>query len=118
MLNTSVTDTVHNAKQQLAAMIASTTQDNDRIRRAQMNPVLGGVVIEGEQLVEIVGDLRDRFGKLGPIGRREPAHGVEGMSFVLGIPDLRERLFRPRMRAVGQRPEHVRDLVELMPTSA
>jgi hypothetical protein len=90
----------------------------DGIRRAQMNPVLGGVVIEGEQLVEIVGDLRDRFGKLGPIGRREPAHGVEGMSFVLGIPDLRERLFRPRMRAVGQRPEHVRDLVELMPTSA
>ena len=62
----------------------------DRIRRAQMNPVFGGVVIEGEQLVKIVGDLRDRFGKLGPVGCREPAHGVEGMSFVLSVPDLRD----------------------------
>jgi hypothetical protein len=30
MLNTSVTDTIHNAKQQLTAMIVSTTQDNNR----------------------------------------------------------------------------------------
>ena len=32
----------------------------DRVRGAQVDPVLGGVVVEREQLVEVVGDLRDR----------------------------------------------------------
>src|SRR3954464_7123826 len=31
----------------------------DRVRGAQVDPVLGGVVVEREQLVEVVGDLRD-----------------------------------------------------------
>jgi hypothetical protein len=31
-----------------------------------MLPVLGGVVVERQQLVEIVGDLRGRFGNFAP----------------------------------------------------
>jgi hypothetical protein len=38
----------------------------DGIRGAQVNPVGSWVVVEREQLVDIVGDLRDRLGKLRP----------------------------------------------------
>src|SRR3954451_7913215 len=31
----------------------------DRVRGTQMDPVLGGVVVEREELVEVVGDLGD-----------------------------------------------------------
>lgn len=37
-------------------------------------PVLGRVVIEGEQLVLVVGDLRGRLGELGPVGTLEGLH--------------------------------------------
>jgi hypothetical protein len=97
MLNTSVTDTVHNAKQQLTAMIASTTQDNDGIRGAQVDPMLGWEVIEREQLIEVVGELLGGLGELRPVGGPELRGGVEGMVFVLGVPDLGERLLRSGM---------------------
>jgi hypothetical protein len=32
---------------------------------------------------------------------------------VFGVPDLGQRLLRPEMRRLGERPEHVRDLVGL-----
>jgi hypothetical protein len=34
----------------------------DRVRGARVDPVFGWVVVEREQLVEIIGDLGDRFG--------------------------------------------------------
>jgi hypothetical protein len=60
MLNTSVTDTVHNTKQQLTAMIASTTQDNDGVVRPDLAPEFLGERGECEQVgsggVEVLGD--------------------------------------------------------------
>src|SRR6476620_4891193 len=38
------------------------TPDNDGVRSSQMHPMLGGEVIEGQQVVEVVGDLGDRLG--------------------------------------------------------
>ena len=52
MLNRYVTNTVHIAKQQLTALIIPTAQDNDRVRGAQVNPVLGGIVVERQQLLD------------------------------------------------------------------
>src|SRR3982751_265140 len=37
------------------------------IRGPQMHPVLGGVVVELQQHVEVVGDLRDGLGPLGAV---------------------------------------------------
>src|SRR5262249_24843080 len=54
-----VGDTVHDASAQATAMIHSRTQDNHRVGGPQVHPVLGGVVVEGEQLAEVVSDLRD-----------------------------------------------------------
>jgi hypothetical protein len=51
----------------------------DGVRGAEMDPVLGREVEEREQLVEIVGDLRDGFAELGAVGeleRRDRAAGV------------------------------------------
>jgi hypothetical protein len=41
---------------------------DDLIRRAQVDPVLGREVVEHEQHVEIVGDLRDRLAELRAVG--------------------------------------------------
>jgi hypothetical protein len=40
--------------------------------------VLGGVVVERQQLVQVVGDLRGRLGELGPVGRVECLGGLPG----------------------------------------
>src|SRR5256714_13874892 len=50
----------------------------DRVRGAQVDPVLGGEVVEGEQLVEVVGDLRDRLAELGAVGQLESRDGAAG----------------------------------------
>ena len=39
----------------------------DRVGGAQVDPVLGGVVVERQQHVEVVGDLRDGLGPLGAV---------------------------------------------------
>ena len=41
----------------------------DRVRGAQVDPVLGGEVVERQQHVEVVGDLRDGLGPLGAVAR-------------------------------------------------
>lgn len=38
----------------------------DGVRGAQVDPVLGGVVVEREQLLEVVGDLRGGPGNVAP----------------------------------------------------
>jgi hypothetical protein len=83
-----------------------------------VDPVLGGEVVEREQLVEIVGDLRNGLTELRPVRRLERGHRIQGVAAVLGVPDLRERLLRPRMRGLRERPKNVGDLVHLMPMSA
>ena len=72
--------------------------------------MLGRVVVERQQLVEIVGDLRDGLGELRPVGALERPGGVEGVGLVFGVPDLGEGLLRPRVRGCRQRPENVGDL--------
>src|SRR5258708_39945091 len=90
----------------------------DRVGGAQVNPVLGGVVVEGQQHVEVVGDLGGRLGPLGAVVGGEHVGRGLGVVLVLGVPDLGQRLLRARLGGLGQRVEHVADLVILMPTSA
>jgi hypothetical protein len=71
---------------------------DDFIRGPQVNPVLGGVVVERQQPLEIVGDLRNGLAELRSVGCFEAAHGIEGVLLVLGVPDLGQGLLRPRMR--------------------
>jgi hypothetical protein len=83
-----------------------------------VDPVLGGVVVKREQLLEIVGDLRGGLGELRPVGGLERPRGVEGVAAVLGVPDLGQGLLRPRMRRFRERTKNIRDLVVVMPISA
>jgi hypothetical protein len=41
-----------------------------------MDPVLGGKVVDRQQLLQIISDLRDRLRELRPVSGREAAHGV------------------------------------------
>ena len=84
----------------------------DRVGGAQMHPVLGRVVVEGEQFVEIVGDLRDGLGELGAVAELERGDGAAGMVAVLGVPDLRESLLGAGVGGLGQRREDIGDLVK------
>jgi hypothetical protein len=118
MLNTHVQDTIRSTEQQLTPLIIYGTQDNHRICRAQVDPVLGWEVVDGKEDLDVVGDLRDGFRELRPVGGLERLHGVEGTAFVLSVPDLGEGLLRPGMRGLRQRAEDIRDLVQFMPTSA
>jgi hypothetical protein len=47
--------------------------------------VLAGEVVEIEQHIEVVGDLRDRFGPLRAIGRSERLRGLLGVVAVFGV---------------------------------
>src|SRR5665647_3933701 len=60
----------------------------DRVRGPQVDPVLGGVVVEREQLLDVIGDLRHGLGELGPVERGEGLHSGPGVVGVLGAPDL------------------------------
>src|SRR5262245_7987405 len=66
-----------------------------------MHPVLGGVVVESQQLPHAAGDLRGCLGELGAIGGLERPHRCEGGGLVLGAPDLRQRLLRPGWADLG-----------------
>jgi len=61
-----------------------------------MHPVLGGEVVEREQFVEIVGDLRDSLAELGPVSQLERRDAAAGVVAVLGVPDLGQGPFRAR----------------------
>src|SRR6516162_2379620 len=63
--------------------------DNDRIRRSEVNPVLGREVIQRRQMLDVVGDLGDRLRKLRAVSSRlERLDRVQRVAFVLGVPDL------------------------------
>jgi hypothetical protein len=73
-----------------------------------VDPVLGGVVVEREQLVKVIGDLRDGLRELRPVSTLECGGGVQGVAAVLGAPDPGEGLLRARVGGLGQRGENVR----------
>jgi hypothetical protein len=74
--------------------------------------MLGWVVVERQQLVEVIGDLGDRLGPLGAVVGGERVRGGCGVLAVLGVSDLRDRGFRTRLGRLGQRVEDVGDLVK------
>ena len=80
--------------------------------RTKVHPVLGGIVVEREQLVQVTGDLRGGLGELGAVCGFEGVRGGAGVVFVLDVPDLRQGLLRSRVRRLRQRREHVRGLVK------
>jgi hypothetical protein len=53
-----------------------------------MDPVLGGVVVERQELVEVVGDLGDGLGELRSVGQFERGDRASGVFTILGVPDL------------------------------
>jgi len=55
-----------------------------------MDPVLGWEVVEREQLLEVVGDLRRGLGELRPVSVLERLGRFAGVVLVLGGPDLRQ----------------------------
>jgi hypothetical protein len=59
------------------------TKVDSMIHGAQVDPVLREVVVEREQLVEIIADLRDDLSELRPVGSLERAAGVESVAAVL-----------------------------------
>src|SRR5271163_5184545 len=56
----------------------------DRICGAQVHPMLGRVVVESEQHVEVVADFRDRFGPFRIVVVGECFGGFDCLSFVFG----------------------------------
>ena len=60
--------------------------------------MLGRVVIEGEQHVEVLGDFGDRLGPLGAVEVRECLSRLTCVFLVLGVVDLSQRRLRARVR--------------------
>ena len=83
-----------------------------------MHPVLGRVVVEREQLLQVTGDLRGCLRELRPVGSLERPGGGQGVRLILGAPDLGQGLLRARMRGLRQRSQDVCRFVKLMPISA
>src|SRR3954470_10084283 len=73
----------------------------DRVRGAQVDPVFGRVVVERQQLLQIVGDLRSRLGPLRAVQVRERLGRGLGVVAVFGAPDLGQGLLRARVRGLG-----------------
>jgi len=103
MLSDCVTDTIHDETLQLTALIITGAQDNQRVRGAQVHPVLCGVGVELQE---------HRLGPLGAVVGLERLHRLACMLGVFGVVDLGERRLRPRVRGLRQGIEHVRHLVE------
>jgi hypothetical protein len=64
--------------------------------------VLGGEVVELEQFLPLLGDLRDGLGELGTVGIRERLDRLIGEAAVLGVVDLLHGLRRAVLRGLGQ----------------
>ena len=82
----------------------------DRVGRAQVDPVLGGIVVERQQKLQIVSDLGG-LGELRAVGGGEHLRRGRGVGLALGVADLRQRLLRAGRRGLGQRRQDVPGLV-------
>ncbi len=63
--------------------------------------MLGGVVVERQQLVQVIGDLCGRLRELRAVGRVEGLRRGAGVVLVLGAPDLREGFLRSWVSGLG-----------------
>ena len=79
--------------------------------------MLGGEVVEGQQRLGVVDDLRHRLGVFRGEQLAELADGDLGVATVLGVADLGDGPAVGRLRRLGQAVEQVGHLVHLMPTS-
>ena len=59
-----------------------------------MDPVFGGEVVERQQLVQVIGDLRDGLAELGAVGELERRDRAAGVLAVLGVSDLGQGFLR------------------------
>ena len=80
--------------------------------------MLGRVVEERQEDVEVVGDLGRRFRPFDAELGRERFRRGGGVGLVFGVVDLGQRLLRGRMDRLRQSRKNISELVELMPTSA
>jgi len=67
------------------------TPDNDRVGGAQMNPVLGGILVELQQHVGVIDDLGDRLGVLGAVIDLEGFDRDLSLVDVLRVVDVLDR---------------------------
>jgi hypothetical protein len=72
----------------------------DRIRGPEMDPMLGRIVMEGEQRLGVVDHLGDRLGPLGAEVGGERLDGPLGGGAILGLGDLVQRLAGARVDAL------------------
>src|SRR6478672_8295219 len=80
-----------------------------------MDPVLGREVVERQQYVQVVADLRGGFGPFGAELDRERLRRHRGVGLVLSLIDLRQSTLRGRVDRLRQRGEDVADLVPPAP---
>ena len=83
----------------------------DRVGRAQVLPVLGGEVVEGEQHVAILGQALDRLVVLRAVDFRESIERGLGVLPGLGHPDVLKRPLGFGLQALRQPVEDIGGLV-------
>ena len=91
------------------------TPDNNGIGGTQVDPILGGVVVERQQHVDELGDLHDRLGPLGAVVGIECFDRGQGVVAVLGVVDLGQRSFRTWVRRRRQGGKNIGADVEPAP---
>ena len=74
--------------------------------------MLGGIVVERGQLLQIVNDLGGGFGPLCAVGVGERLRAPVGVVFVFGVVDLGHRLLGAGVGRFRQGGQHVRGFVE------
>lgn len=80
-----------------------------------MDPVLGGEVVERQQIIDVVGDLLHRLGELRAVGLLEHRDGLERVLLVFRVADLLQGLLRSGLGGLRQAVEHVCNLVNPAP---
>jgi hypothetical protein len=84
----------------------------DGVRGPQVDPVLGREVVDRQQLLGVVGDLRDGLGPLGAVGLRERLDRLLRVRAVLGVADLLQRLGCARLCGLRQGVRDISGLVD------
>ena len=74
--------------------------------------MLRGKVVEGQQFLLVVGELRHRLGELRAVLPSERGERGSGVVDVLGAPDLGERRLRGRLRGLRKRVQDIRGFMK------